>query len=513
MQFSLNCRNFRKNRLNAVILTKLNEVMTTNSSNEQIPDSNAAIDPLSARLIEVWHRGSAWIVGPILVGLLAVGLALGSDQMSRINNHLVHLHPYAPLLFMPLGFAVLAYLGNRFVAGSQGSGIPQTIAATDADGNTDVGYLLSWRIAIGKALLTLGGLGIGASIGREGPTIQIGASIMHSFYGRGPFKGVESRRILILAGGAAGIAAAFNTPLAGIMFAIEELSKKHVFNANSSTLVTIIVSGLISLSTLGSYTYFGTTESALAWNGSMAACLLCGVVGGAAGGLFSRLLIVLTFHMPTRFKSFIKQNRLLFAAGCGLLVALLGIACHGLIFGTGYQPTRLSLENTATLPWYFGIAKLAATLISSISGIAGGIFAPSLAIGAGLGDNVAALFPLMADHSAIVLLVMTAYLSGVTRAPVTSFIICMEMTNNHQMLIPLMAASVLASAVSKFISPTPLYHRLARNFASAPVPNSRVNTVKASATNQLQPLEESSKKYSSKLKYQIEVEEAKRGSN
>ncbi|PRC91104.1 chloride channel protein [Solimicrobium silvestre] len=462
---------------------------------------------LSARLLEIWHRGSAWIVGPVLVGLMAVGLALGSDQMSTFNMHLNKLHPYAPLLFMPLGFALLAYLGKRFVPGSQGSGIPQTIAATDAEENVNIGYLLSWRIAIGKALLTLGGIGLGASIGREGPTIQIGAAVMNSFHGRGPFQSVESRRILILAGGAAGIAAAFNTPLAGIMFAIEELSKKHVFNANSSTLVTIIGSGLISLSILGSYTYFGTTESFLDWNGSLGAILLCGIVGGAAGGLFSRLFILSTFHMPSRFAAFVKQRPILFAAVCGLIVAIIGVSCNGLIFGTGYQPTRLSLEDTASLPWYFGMAKLLATLLSSISGIAGGVFAPSLSVGAGIGDNVAALFPLMADHSAIVLLVMAAYLSGVTRAPVTSFVICMEMTNSHQMLLPLMAASVVASRISKFISPTPLYHKLAENFTEVPVQAAKQQKTRANAQTQFADrASRADEKFSSTIKKQPDIE-------
>lgn len=467
-----------------------------------------ASDPLTkttmwAQLVEIWHRGSVWILGPVLVGLMAVGMALGSERMSLVNAQLNQLHPYAPLLFMPLGFALLAYLGNRYVPGSQGSGIPQTIAATEAEEGVNVGLLLSWRIAIGKALLTLGGLGLGASIGREGPTIQIGASVMHSFFGRGPFQHVESRRILILAGGAAGIAAAFNTPLAGIMFAIEELSKKHVFNANSSTLVTIIVSGLISLSVLGSYTYFGTTESSLAWNGSLSAILLCGAVGGGAGGLFSRLLILLTFSLPQPWARRMKSRRVLFAAICGLIVAVLGVVTHGLIFGTGYEPTRLSLENTVTLPWYFGIAKLAATLVSSISGIAGGIFAPSLSIGAGLGDNISALFPYMADHSAIVLLVMTAYLSGVTRAPVTSFIIAMEMTNNHQMLLPLMGASVVASGVSKFISPVPLYHKLSENFSDRPpvTASGQIYTGRAGRR-----IDDESEKYSSKIKIQSDRE-------
>jgi H+/Cl- antiporter ClcA len=423
---------------------------------------------LIARALDMWHRGSAWILGPLLVGLMAIGLTYGSEQASRLNALMIHAFPLAPLLFMPVGFAFLAYIGNRYVAGSQGSGIPQTIAAIDTIDLAKKNNLLSWRIAIGKALLTLGGLAVGASIGREGPTVQIGASIMHAFYGRGPFKGIEARRTLILAGGAAGIAAAFNTPLAGIMFAIEELSKKHVFSANSSTLVTVILSGLISLSLLGNYTYFGSTDAFLDSYSGAWAILLCGLVGGAAGGLFSRLLIAASFHMPPGIAIFAKKRFLVYAALCGLAIAIIGIYTDGLVFGTGYQSTRLTLEDSGSLPWYFGLTKMAATLLSSVSGISGGIFAPSLAVGAGIGDNVATLFPALAPHGAIVLLVMAAYLSGVTRAPVTSFIIMMEMTDSHHMLLPLMTASVIASAISKFICPTPLYHRLADKFLGLP---------------------------------------------
>lgn len=428
--------------------------------------------PSTARLVtrsrDWWHRGSAWLLGPLLVGTVAVGLAMGADYLTGLNHKLLALYPYAPLLLMPVGFGVLAFLGSRFVPGSQGSGIPQTIAAINATGRTKSNHLLSIRIAIGKALLTLGGLAVGASIGREGPTVQIGASIMHAFHGRGPFKGEGSRRILILAGGAAGIAAAFNTPLAGIMFAIEELSAKHVFKANSSTLVTVIVSGLISLTLLGNYTYFGASAEYIEWQYSLYPILLCGAIGGLGGGLFSRLLIAASFYLPPRLAAFVKQRPIAFAAACGLGVALIGVATDGLVFGTGYQATRTTLENGAQLPWHFGVAKLAATLLSSVSGIAGGIFAPSLAVGAGFGENIATLMPSLAPHSAIILLVMAAYLSGVTRAPLTSFIIMMEMTGSHEMLLPLMSASVIASACSKMICRPQLYHALSDKFPSNP---------------------------------------------
>ncbi len=424
---------------------------------------------LVTKALDMWHRGSAWIIGPLLVGSSAVVLAYGGEQVARFQKMVLTAAPYSPLLFMPAGFALLLYLGNRYFPGTQGSGIPQTIAAINTLDTVKRDNLLSPRIVMGKIFLTLGGLSVGASIGREGPTVQIGASIMHMFYGRGPFQSAEARRTLILAGGAAGIAAAFNTPLAGIMFAIEELSKRHVFSANSSTLITVILSGLISLSLLGTYTYFGSTGAYLDWRTGVSAILVCGLIGGGAGGLFSQLLIAASTKLPIRLDAWKTKNGLIFAGICGLFIAILGIYSDGLIFGTGYESTKLTLEDSGSLPWYFGIAKMIATLLSSMSGIAGGIFAPSLAVGAGIGDNIAFLFPNLGTHSAIVLLGMAAYLSGVTRAPVTSFIIMMEMTDSHQMLVPLMTASVIASAISKFICPTPLYHKLADRFSPLPV--------------------------------------------
>lgn len=410
------------------------------------------------------HRGAAWFIGPIVISLLAVGFALAGEEANKLHKFLLKLSPFAPIFYMPAGFMLLTFIVNRYFNGTQGSGIPQTIAELNNAKSTKNSALLSPRILLGKLFLTVGGLSIGASIGREGPTVQIGASVMHWFYGKGPFKSAELRRTLIVAGGAAGIASAFNTPLAGIMFAIEELSKKHVFTASSSTLVTVIVSGLISISFLGNYSYFGTSSAHLQWETGALAMIVCGVVGGVFGGGFSQLVIGFFFKLPNRILQAIQRNKILFAGLCGFLIALLGVFFDDSIYGTGYEPTKALLEGKQSPSTYFGISKFAATFLSTVSGISGGLFAPSLAVGAGIGDNLASLYPSLADRNALIILVMAAYLSGVTRAPVTSFLIMMEMTNSHQMLIPLMAASVVASTVSKFICPTPLYHKLAERF-------------------------------------------------
>jgi H+/Cl- antiporter ClcA len=177
------------------------------------------------------------------------------------------------------------------------------------------------------------------------------------------------------------------------------------------------------------------------------------------------------------------------------------------VFGSGYDPTKMSLENSVALPWYFGVAKFFATLLSATCGIAAGIFAPSLSVGAGLGDNIAALLPNIADHSAIVLLVMAAYLSGVTRAPVTSFIISMEMTNSHQMLLPLMVASVVASQISKLFCPEPLYHKLSEKFTEPPV--GYVKRTPVSLSSMVADVDAAHVKYSSEVKKQAQNEDSK----
>jgi H+/Cl- antiporter ClcA len=159
----------------------------------------------------------------------------------------------------------------------------------------------------------------------------------------------------------------------------------------------------------------------------------------------------------------IKQYRLPFAAACGFAVALCGIASGDTIYGTGYVHVKAALEAGVPLPWHFGVLKFAATTFSTISGIPGGIFSPSLAVGAGLGANIAHLFP-GAPVDAIILLGMVAYFAGVVQAPITAFVIVTEMTENHAMVIPLMAAALIAYLASRLVCPEGIYHALAKGF-------------------------------------------------
>ena len=380
--------------------------------------------------------------------------------------------PLAALALTPLGFAASSWLARRFFPNSGGSGIPQAIAARHLEGLAARERLVSLRVAVGKIVLVLLGLLCGASIGREGPTVQVGASVMFAAGRLSP----RRQPGLILAGASAGVAAAFNTPLAGIVFGIEEMSRSFEARTSGIILGAVIAAGVTSLSLQGDYTYFGTTGAVLGgtWQGFLAVPVL-GVLGGLFGGGFSRVLILFGAGLPGRAGALLRQHPVPFAALCGLTVAVCGLLSKGMVFGTGYTQARGLVQGTGAVPDAFGPLKFIATLASSLSGIPGGIFAPTLAVGAGLGGSVAALLP-GAPGQALVVLGMVAYFSGVVQAPITAFVIVTEMTNDHALIVPLMLASVIGFATSKLICPEGVYHALAHNFVAAESTVSRTSS-------------------------------------
>jgi H+/Cl- antiporter ClcA len=414
----------------------------------------------------LWWRRVVFWVGAVLVATVAVGFAKASDWAGGIFLHFAAGHAWLPYLIAPAGLTISFLLTRYVFPGAQGSGIPQTIAALHMHDEAMVDRALSLRIAAGKVALTLLGLASGASIGREGPTVQVGASIMHALGKLLRLPRLELRRALVLAGGAAGIAAAFNTPLAGIVFAIEELSHSFETRTSGTVFTAVVVAGATTLGLVGNYTYFGQTSAVLANNVAWLGVIVCSVGGGLAGGLFSQALIFAARGLPGWAGKVIIRYPAGFAALCGLLLAIIGTLSAGQTYGTGYAQARGMVEGHSTLPPVYALLKLAATVVSYVSGIPGGIFAPSLSIGAGLGSVLAPFVP-GAPIGAMILLGMTAYFSGVVQAPITSAVIVMEMTANQSLMIPLMATSFLSFAVSRLVCRRPLYGALARRFLQA----------------------------------------------
>ena len=422
---------------------------------------------LRLRALRIWlprfKRRALFLLGGIAVGGLAVLMAALADKAQTLFGAVVARSPAAPFVVTPLGFALAAWLAGRYFANAGGSGIPQVIAAHGIDDPGLRDPLVSLRVAFGKIVLLILGLACGASSGREGPTVQVGASVMYALGRLAPHR----QPGLLIAGSAAGIAAAFNAPLAGIIFGIEEMSRSFESRTSGLILGTVIAAGLTSLALVGDYTYFGRTSEAMPFGPEWLAVPVVGVAGGLFGGLFSRILILAGRGLPGAAGRAIKARPILFAALCGLGVAACGAGSADSIFGTGYEQAKDILHGTSDLPWSFGPLKFLATVLSSISGIPGGIFAPSLAVGAGLADNLHGLLP-MTPIGVLTILGMVSYLSGVVQAPITSFVIVDEMTENHALVIPIMICAILANAVSKLIYPHGVYHTLSRGYMPVP---------------------------------------------
>ena len=413
-----------------------------------------------------WRRRLVFWGGALLVGTISVLFTKAANWAQAVFSHGSQQFWGLPLLLTPAGFVFCAWMAREFFPGSQGSGIPQAIAARHFARSANRYRLLSIKIALGKIFLTVVGLLCGASVGREGPTVQVGAAFMLQV---ARLRGLQHERGLILAGSAAGIAAAFNTPLAGIVFAIEEMSRSFELRTNGLVLYAVIISGLVSLALVGNYTYFGTTSAAVTTAWDWVLVLACGIAGGLAGGAFGRLLLEGTKLAPGLARPAKPGKKLLLPLACGVLVALLGIATHGATFGTGYEQAHSAVTGHA-LAWYVWPAKFLANLATALSGIPGGIFAPSLAVGAGLGDWLAGFGTKAVSLGAV--LGMAGYFAGVVQAPITAFVIILEMTGNDVNIIPLMVAAMLGFSASKLVMKQPLYHALAKGFMP-PEPEAR----------------------------------------
>lgn len=397
----------------------------------------------------------------VLGGLAGAGFAHLSDWAMKGHAHLYAMAKWPTIMLMPAGFAVATWLTRRFAPESAGSGIPQVIAAAEQRWRGRWGgQRVTLRTAAWKVVLSTWLYICGASIGREGPTVQVVAGVMRSLT-RG-LKGGPGRRALILAGGAAGVAAAFNTPVAGVVFALEELAKSFEKRTHTTVILVVVVAGFTSYAVQGDYAYFGVLGGAapLASTAWIAAPLI-GVVGGLAGGLFARALAEMTGPVQNPVTTWRAAHPVLFSALCGLVAAAVAVASGGLTFGAGYEEAKSLLQDHPGRGFAFAVWKFIANLAAAACGAPGGIFSPSLATGAGIGAAFARMGLPFGGRDAVVL-GMASYLSGVVQAPLTSAVILMEMTREPGLVGPLMLAALAARWSSGWVMKEPIYHFLSR---------------------------------------------------
>lgn len=409
-----------------------------------------------------WQRRVAMWSGAILVALAAIAFAKGSDLCYGLFEKLIGYSRWWPMLVTPLGFALLAWMTEGALKATRGSGIPQVIAALERE--TDASFrarLLSLPVSLAKIALTLFAMLVGASVGREGPTVHTGAGLMVWLGQRFGLRDRKSVSRFALAGGAAGIAAAFNTPLAGIVFAIEELAGTFEHRFSGALLTAVMISGIVTMGLVGDYAYFGAMSTSLPFGEGWVAVLVLGVTGGLAGGLFARAIIRVAAGLPGSLGTFRSRHPVVFAAACGLVLAIIGYCSGDAVYGTGYAQARALIDGSRTITPWFAADKWLANLVSYAAGIPGGIFSPALAVGAGMGSLLSHWLP-QANPTAVILLGMAAYLAGVTQAPLTSTVITMELTDDHRFVVPIIAACLLGRTFSSLVCKVPVYKAFAQ---------------------------------------------------
>lgn len=409
--------------------------------------------------------------GAALVALVSLGFAYLADLALEWNREWVGHAGWLALLVLPCALAVLRWATLRFAPNAAGSGIPQVIGALSLPPGPGQRSLVSLAQALWKIPLAFFGMLAGASIGREGPSVQVGAAVMLAWGDFWKRRGLQLRGFhaneLIAAGAAGGLAAAFNAPLAGVIFAIEELGRGTVLRWQRLVLIGVLAAGFLVVAVQGNNPYFGTFGGGVLTHGMLWWVLICAALNGALGGLFARLLGKGAAGMaPAAWRAWIRVHPIWTAFAMGVVLALIGLATAGSVYGTGYGAAAdlLSGETQNALPAGFGLAKLAATVASYWAGIPGGIFTPALTTGAGIGHHIWQLAGEGVDQRVLVLVSMAAFLAAATQAPLTASVVVMEMTGSQPMLFWLLVGSLLASGVSRQFCPQPFYHLAAGRF-------------------------------------------------
>jgi H+/Cl- antiporter ClcA len=413
-----------------------------------------------------WADRAVVIAYAAVTGAVVLAFTLLSEWASAAHSWLRQAAPLAPmaaLLWTPALSVALLWWLRRFAPAAAGSGVPQVVRALDDELAGPLrAQLVSLRLSLHKIGLVSGGMLAGLSIGREGPTVQVGAGVMvHARRWLSPQSRIDEHDLMV-AGAAAGIAAAFNTPLGGIVFALEQLSRRRGIAHSTLVIAAIVLAGLVAVATFGNETYFGRLRvQSLNWDLLLPGFLVA-VVSGLAGGLFSRLLVLSAGAVPDRWTRWRGAHPYRFALACAAAVAVIGLVTGGQTAGAGYAPTRAMLEAQSDLPVVYTALKMCATWLSVWTGLPAGVFSPSLAIGAGIGHDVAAAAGVAGDAAIpLIALGMVGFLAAATQGPITAFIIVMEMVAGHAMVLSLMACAMLAAGLSRLVA-HPLYGELAR---------------------------------------------------
>jgi len=391
-----------------------------------------------------------------LVGAVVVAFILLTE---RFGTHLYPSSdaPWHRLLVPVLGSLGMGYLLYRYFPDARGSGVPQTKAALYAHGGR-----ISLGTVVGKFFCTSATLASGIPLGREGPAVQVGAGIA-SVLGQKLGLSPEKVKALVPVGAAAAIAAAFNTPLAAVLFALEEV----VGDLHAPVLGSVVLASATSWAMLrlllGNDPLFKVPQYQLVHPLEFGVYAILGVLGGLVSVAFTKLLL----GLRSRFLRFPRKTVWFQPVAGGLCVGIMGWFVPQ-ILGVGYKHVGEALNGSMALKLMalLLVLKLLAVAICYASGNAGGIFGPSLFLGAMLGGivgNIAHnLLPAFVAAPGVYALVgMGTAFAGIVRAPMTSVVMIFELTRDYSVIVPLMISNLVSLFISSRLQRQPIYEVLA----------------------------------------------------
>lgn len=407
-----------------------------------------------------------WI-GSVITGLIAVLYAQIFAYGEELLHKILDWHLWMIFLIAPAGFVLSWLIVQKFAPLSRGSGIPQVMAAVELANpkeNYLIKNLLSFKILLVKIISSFILVTAGGAIGREGPTIQIAGSVFRKVYELLPGWWPRiSKKNMILTGAAAGLSAAFNTPLGGIVFAVEELSKTHINYFKTALFTAVIIAGLTAQTLAGSYLYLGypKTQGVTLW--IMFPIIF---VSGICGILSSQLSVAMLKISRLKKKLKSQAANIIFLVISGLIIAMIAYFLNRDILGSGKDIIeRVLFTENKTEAWYVPILRMLGPALAFTSGGAGGIFAPALSAGASMGSVFGGVMNLSDNETNVLILAgMVAFLTGITRAPFTSAILVLEMTDRHSLIFHLMLAGMMSSIFSVLVSRHSLYEELKISF-------------------------------------------------
>jgi CIC family chloride channel protein len=392
-----------------------------------------------------------------LVGLVVVAFILLTGRIAA------RMYPpggsgWRRVIVPTLGSLVTGYLLYRYFPQARGSGIPQTKAALFIrDGR------ISFRTVLGKFFCCSASLASGIALGREGPAVQIGAGLA-SVIARRLRMSREQVKALVPVGGAAALAAAFNTPIAAVLFSLEEIMGDLHAPILGSVVLSSATAWMVLHLVLGDEPLFHVTAYHLVNPLEFVAYAVLGVVGGLGSAAFVRLLL----RLRRWFLDQPQRTRWLQPVAGGLTVGLMGYFLPD-VLGVGYGQVERALAGDMLLRTValLAVLKIVATAVCYASGNAGGIFGPSLFIGAMMGASVGSvahlLFPAStAGPGAYALVGMGTAFAGIVRTPLTSVIMIFEVTRDYTIIVPLMISNLIAFFISQRLQRQPIYEALAR---------------------------------------------------